>query len=100
LIYPQDSCSDSGETLVQNRNLGGGSIIFADKLFYCYTEREGEVALVDADSQKFEIISKFKVRLGSREHWARPVIHQGVLYIRHGEALMAYDIKDPNINFD
>jgi hypothetical protein len=36
----------------------------------------------------------------SREHWARPVIHQGVLYIRHGEALMAYDIKDPNINTD
>ena len=38
--------------------------------------------------------------LGSREHWARPVIHQGVLYIRHGEALMAYDIKDPKINID
>jgi hypothetical protein len=38
--------------------------------------------------------------LGSREHWARPVIHQGILYIRHGEALMAYDIKDPKINID
>jgi len=91
---------NSGDTLVRNRDLGGGSIIFADKLFYCYTEREGEVALVDANPQKFEIISKFKVSLGSREHWARPVIHQGVLYIRHGEALMAYDIKDPKINSD
>ena len=91
---------NSGDTLVRNRDLGGGSIIFADKLFYCYTEREGEVALVDANPQKFEIISKFKVSMGSREHWARPVIHQGVLYIRHGEALMAYDIKDPNINTD
>ena len=91
---------NSGDTLVRNRDLGGGSIIFADKLFYCYTEREGEVALVEANPQKFEIISKFKVSLGSREHWARPVIHQGVLYIRHGEALMAYDIKDPKINSD
>lgn len=91
---------NSGETLVQNRDLGGGSIIFADDMFYCYTEREGEVALVDANPQKFEIISKFKIDLGSREHWARPVIHQGVLYIRHGEALMAYDIKDPEINID
>ena len=85
---------NSGESLVKSKELGGGSIIYADGLFYCYTEREGEVALVDADPGKFEVISKFKVPLGSREHWARPVIHQGVLYIRHGEALMAYDIKD------
>ena len=87
---------NTGDTLVRNRELGGGSIIYADGLFYCYTEREGEVALVDASPEKFEVISKFKVPLGSREHWARPVIHQGVLYIRHGEALMAYDIKDPD----
>lgn len=83
----------TGEMLVQNKELGGGSIIYADGLFYCYTEREGEVALMDANPEKIEIISKFEVPLGSREHWARPVIHEGVLYIRHGEALMAYDIK-------
>ena len=88
---------NSGESLVQNKELGGGSIIYADGLFYCYTEREGEVALVDATPEKFEVISKFKVPLGSREHWARPVIYQGVLYIRHGEALMAYDINDPEL---
>lgn len=83
---------NTGEMLVQNKELGGGSIIYADGLFYCYTEREGEVALVDANPQKIEVLSKFEVPLGTREHWARPVIHQGVLYIRHGEALMAYDI--------
>lgn len=83
---------NTGETLVQNKELGGGSIIYADGMFYCYTEREGEVALVEASPEKFEVISKFKVPLGSREHWARPVIYQGILYIRHGEALMAYDI--------
>jgi outer membrane protein assembly factor BamB len=88
---------NTGEVLVQNKELGGGSIIYADGMFYCYTEREGEVALVDAGPEKFEVVSKFEVPLGSREHWARPVIHQGVLYIRHGEALMAYDIKDPDL---
>ena len=88
---------NTGETLVQNKELGGGSIIHADGMFYCYTEREGEVALVDASPEKFQVVSKFKVPLGSREHWARPVIHRGVLYIRHGEALMAYDIKDPGL---
>lgn len=85
---------NTGEMLVQNKELGGGSIIHADGLFYCYTEREGEVALVDASPEKFEVISKFKVPLGTKEHWARPVIHEGVLYIRHGDALMAYDIKE------
>jgi outer membrane protein assembly factor BamB len=84
---------NTGEMLVQNKDLGGGSIIHADGLFYCYTEREGEVALVDANPEKFDVISKFEVALGTKEHWARPVIHEGVLYIRHGDALMAYDIS-------
>jgi len=26
-------------------------------------------------------------------HWTQPVIRDGVLYIRHGEALMAYNVK-------
>jgi len=84
---------NTGEMLVQNKDLGGGSIIHADGLFYCYAERDGEVALVDADPTKFEVLSKFEVPMGTREHWAHPVIHKGVLYIRHGDALMAYDVK-------
>ncbi len=83
---------NTGEILVQNKELGGGSIIYADGLFYCYAERDGEVALVDASAEKFEVISKFSVPLGTKEHWARPVIDDGVLYIRHGDALMAYNI--------
>jgi len=85
---------NTGEMLVQNKELGGGSIIYADGLFYCYTEREGEVALVEANPEKFEVISKFEVPLGTKEHWARLVIHKGVMYVRHGNTLMAYNIKD------
>jgi len=33
---------NTGEMLVQNKELGGGSIIYADGMFYCYTEREGD----------------------------------------------------------
>ena len=84
---------DTGETLVQNKELGGGAIIYADGLFYCYAERDGEMALAKASSESFEIISKFKVPLGTKEHWARPVISEGSLYVRHGDALMAYDIN-------
>jgi len=84
---------NTGETLVQNKDLGGGAIIYADGLFYCYAEHEGEMALVKADPGSFDIISKFKVPLGTKEHWAHQVSADGILYIRHGDALMAYNIK-------
>ena len=48
---------NTGEQLAQNKELGGGSIVFADGLFYCYAERDGEVALAEAGADKFNIIS-------------------------------------------
>jgi len=70
-----------------------GSIIAADGMLYCYDERRGKMALVPADPEKFEIISSFTVEEGAGAHWAHPVIHEGILYVRHGEVLIAYDIK-------
>ena len=84
---------NNGEMLVQNKKIGGGAIIYADSLFYCYAERDGAMALVKASPDKFEIINKFDIQLGTKEHWARPVICDGILYIRHGDALMAYNIS-------
>ncbi len=69
-----------------------GVIVYADGLFYCYTEG-GEMALVDANPQEFKVISKFSIPLGTNQHWAHPVIHDGRLYIRHGNALMVYNIS-------
>jgi hypothetical protein len=62
-------------------------------MFYCYAENDGEIALVDASCNKFEVVNRFKVPLGTDQHWAHPVIKNGVLYIRHGNALMAYNIS-------
>lgn len=84
---------NTGEMLFQNKDLGGGSIIYADSLFYCYAENDGQIALVNASCDTFQIVSRFKVPLGTDQHWAHPVIKNGVLYIRHGNALMAYKIS-------
>ena len=84
---------NTGETIVQNKELGGGAVIYADGMFYCYAENDGEMALVDASCNKFEVVSRFKVPLGTDQHWAHPVIKNCVLYIRHGNALMAYNIS-------
>jgi len=51
------------------------------------------MALVKASPEKFEIISKFMITKGTEQHWAHPVIYKGVLYVRHGDSLMAYKIK-------
>jgi hypothetical protein len=67
-------------------------IVYADGLFYCYGE-DGRVSLARMTPESFEIRGSFKVPLGTREHWAHPVIHDKRLYIRHGDALMVYDVK-------
>jgi len=70
-----------------------GSIISAEGMLYCYEEKNGHLALVKATPDDFKIISSFKVPLGQGPHWSHPVINNGVLYIRHEDALMAYSIR-------
>jgi outer membrane protein assembly factor BamB len=71
-----------------------GSIISADGMLYIYDERKGNVGLVKANPEKFDLISSFQVTLGeSGPFWAHPVINNGILYLRHSNALMAFNIK-------
>lgn len=69
-----------------------GSIISADNQLYFYADN-GNVFLIKGIGTKLEIVSKFKITQGTKEHFAHPVIANGILYIRHGNALMAYAIK-------
>ena len=71
-----------------------GSIIYADGMLYCYEEKKGHLALVRAAPDAFDIVSSFQITAGAGEHWAHPAIANGTLYIRHGNALLAFDIKD------
>jgi outer membrane protein assembly factor BamB len=85
---------DSGKVMYDNKwNGNKGSIIYADGMLYCYDENTGDVALVKPSPKRFEIVSSFRVTEGSGKHWAHPAMSDGRLYIRHGDALMAYDIK-------
>ncbi|MCL2246388.1 MAG: PQQ-like beta-propeller repeat protein [Lentimicrobiaceae bacterium] len=82
----------TGEIKYQSNAFGTGNVIANDGLLYCYSEK-GEMALVKATPEKFNLISKFPITLGTDQHWAHPVIYQGVLYVRHREAVMAYKVK-------
>ena len=82
----------SGKVKYTERLVGKGSVIYVDGLFYCYGEK-GMLALVKAGANGFEEISSFKIELGNDKHWAHPVVSDGVLYMRHGDTIMAFDIK-------
>jgi outer membrane protein assembly factor BamB len=84
---------NSGKTMYETKWNNKGSIISAEGMLYCYEEQNGTVGLVKASPDGFNVISSFKITQGGGAHWAHPVISDGVLYMRHGDVLMAYDIK-------
>lgn len=69
-----------------------GGIIYADRKFICYGHN-GTVHLVMYEGGKFEITGELKIREGTGHHFAHPVLANGIMYIRHGNALMAYRIN-------
>lgn len=69
----------------------GGSVVFADGMLYCYSE-DGTVGLMRPSPESCQVVSSFKVPLGDAQHWAHLTIAAGRLYVRHGDALMCYDI--------
>ncbi len=82
----------TGEQKYKDRTIGVGNVIAADNMLYCYSEK-GEMALVKATPEKFDLVSQFPVTLGTEQHWAHPVLYKGVMYVRHGNTLMAYKVK-------
>ena len=84
--------ASTGE-MADSLKIGSGCIVAADNMIYYYNQK-GEVHLIDYANGKMGGISTFKITKGTKEHFSHPVIKNGVLYIRRGAALMAYDIKD------
>jgi outer membrane protein assembly factor BamB len=83
----------TGKLMWEEKWFTKGPIISADGMLYCQEEKNGNVGLVKPDPQKFTLVSSFKAPLGKGPFWAHPSISNGILYIRHGDVLMAYDIR-------
>jgi outer membrane protein assembly factor BamB len=39
------------------------------------------------------VISSFKVNYGEGPHWSSPVVSDGILYLRRGKGVAAFDIR-------
>jgi len=73
-----------------------GPIIYADGMLYIMDEKSGNFGLLSPDPAKFDLVSSFKVPKGSGPYWSHPSIYDGKLFVRHGDVLMIYDIKEKN----
>lgn len=83
---------ESGKQIFTSTEVGKGNVIFADGKLYCYSER-GELAIMKPLPDRFELRGLVRVTMGSGPHWAHLVIHEGNLFVRHGNVLIAYKIK-------
>ncbi|MGL4594210.1 MAG: PQQ-binding-like beta-propeller repeat protein [Thermoguttaceae bacterium] len=84
----------NGDIKWESRAINQGSISCADNMLYLYGEKDGVVALVKPDSEKYEEVSKFTLpEGGAGNYWAHPVICGGKLYLRHAPYLYCFDVK-------
>lgn len=83
--------SESSGQVMATPRLGSGTLVSDGRRLYLYT-LDGTVQLVDPHQGRPEVVSSFKISKGTKEHFAHPVIAQGRLFLRHGQALMVYNL--------
>ena len=85
----------TGKLMWSTKEISQGAVVAADGMLYIYEgPKSGVVSLVKATPTGFERTGKFAVTEGTDNHWPHPTIANGRMYIRHGDALLAYDIAE------
>jgi len=69
-----------------------GSIVYADRKLFVYGHN-GRVQLFSIGEGKPDLKSEMRIIHGDGQHFSFPVIAGGVMYIRRGNALMAFSLK-------
>lgn len=82
-----------------NKGVGDGSLILADGRLYLYGEKTAQVSLIEASSEEwaekgnFKLPESSKLTAPSSKNWTRPVIADGMLYLRDQDLLFCYRVK-------
>lgn len=86
-------CLDAGNgRIIHSVRSVSGSIEDAGPQLIIYGHN-GIVQLFGLNGDKPELKSEMHIREGSGQHFSFPVIADGVMYIRRGDALMAYSLR-------
>jgi len=85
----------TGKMGYSERSIGKGSVVYADGLIYGLSEDDKTVILLNPDPMKYDEISRFELpNEAPGKSWAHPVVLDGRLYLRHGQYLYCYDVKE------
>ena len=91
---------ETGEEVWAEKNaLGKGAIACADGQFYCVSEGDGEVVLIDASPEgwkekgRFQLNPQSEFRSPRGKIWTHPTISNGKLFLRDQEIVYCYDIR-------
>ena len=87
----------TGEVLWSAEGPKGASLTAADGMLYCFGEWR-TVSLIEMSKKEYVPKGQFGLRHGSMKdspscNWSHPVICDGILYARNGNALIAYDVR-------
>ena len=83
------------------RGVGKGSILYADGMLYCFSER-GTMGLAAATPREHTLVGRFDLPdvaersewgQTDRFSWAHPVISDGLLYLRSMNRLYVYNVR-------
>ena len=82
----------SGEIQWAEGKPGKGSIAYADGQLY-YRNEGGPMVLVEANPKKYVEHGRFTPPRTGKPAWPHPVVANGCLYLRDGQALFCYNAK-------
>jgi outer membrane protein assembly factor BamB len=85
----------TGKIIWKNRGTGKGSAAVAAADGHVYVRyADGTLSLLKADPSAYAEVASFQVPgSGDRPSWAHPVILDGLLYLREGDAILCYDLR-------
>ena len=76
-----------------------GSVIYADGALFCFSERSGDLTVLEANPAggkelgRFKLPEQTKIRKPRGMIWTHPVIANGKLYLRDQDLLFCFDIS-------
>jgi hypothetical protein len=82
---------DKGRMLFLNKGIGEANLLAADGMIYSY-DQNGRVSLIKPTENNIQIVGTFKIKNGGL-NLAHMSLGNGILFIRNGSVLMAYDVK-------
>jgi outer membrane protein assembly factor BamB len=85
---------NTGKVLSTYNRIRTCNFIVAENMLYCYEDGTGRVYMFSLENNRFELKGSFKTASGKGPAIAHMAISNGLLFVRHGRVLMAYDLKE------